>query len=542
MGSPKYAFTHRDGTRVVVDLAGQVLSAELDPRSDPWEIRRERAQDRPTDEPVTYDASSITLLTEEDRWPARLYPSVAAAGVNEHFTPLFALVAKAKRFDDRLMAALEALTHHGAGEHGGLYELFAQLRTQLAAGSRMRGLLDAAASLAHGTTTDADLNARKWLAKFHADKLASKPIGIYTDTEDMERVFRHDRILQTELREEDVAAIQAALHASPALLAEYEWHQRITTTVTGPLVKRLAVLPPSDSAENRLIKALFGFQPIPDGFELGPELVTRIRDGRLETTPKPNEGWYAHQFHAIAALLTPDTSGILIGPRYRKELEESFKALFALNRETHVKQLESPAAAGAPLFIVPRISVEPLPEYYARTAAAYGFLHAGLTELFGEHVLGGLAEELVENELLFRGAEATCRFELAQSDGDLPARAAFRAWQKRSANDPDLHYDLRVAVPVWFDVERKTTRISVTLGFETRTLKLDFEERPEVKVYGPATTPYFWSLKRTILSPLTIECDVQKPPTRKELREICDREKTPAAIKAALQAGNSTAS
>ena len=224
-----------------------------------------------------------------------------------------------------------------------------------------------------------------------------------------------------------------------------------------------------------------------------------------------------------------------------------FKALFALNRETHVKQLDVPLGTGAPpLLITPKLTVEPVPELYARTASAYRYLREQLTTLLGRHVLRSieLAEGLdiesglVEMELLFHGAETVCRFELGQQEpaDALTARTVFTSWQRRSGEGPDLDYDLRVAVPVWTDEVRDTVRICVTIGIETRTLELEFVERPTVTVFGGDAKAQFASSRRTILSPVTIECDVRKPPTREELRDICTREKTVERIRAALQA------
>ena len=67
-----------------------------------------------------------------------------------------------------------------------------------------------------------------------------------------------------------------------------------------------------------------------------------------------------------------------------------FKALLALTRETHIKQLESPvlgAARGAhrarePL-ISPGLTLEPLPTFYLGRARSYCFVNEVLEEAFG---------------------------------------------------------------------------------------------------------------------------------------------------------------
>jgi hypothetical protein len=229
--------------------------------------------------------------------------------------------------------------------------------------------------------------------------------------------------------------------------------------------------------------------------------------------------------------------------------------LFALTRETHVKQLECPAASGCPLIVAPRITVEPIPEYYGRVASAYGFLHEQLTDILGDAAMEcsladdgefGLGDAIAEMESLFRGAEVVCRDELGRPDPSTTARASratFRRWQQRGADDPDLSTDMRVAVPVYYDAERKTVRVCVTLGVETRNLRFDFVKRPTVQVRGASESgfsfsePYFTDSEELILSPITVECDVRVPPSREELRKLCDEHRDASAIKRALESG-----
>ncbi|AKV02648.1 hypothetical protein AKJ09_09311 [Labilithrix luteola] len=92
---------------------------------------------------------------------------------------------------------------------------------------------------------------------------------------------------------------------------------------------------------------------------------------------------------------------------------------------------------------------------------------------------------------------------------------------------------------MWFDQQRKTTHVCVTLGVTTKTLRLAFAERPDVRVFeseeGAAHVLYSDTTQR-ILSLLTIECNVRHIPTREQLRKICDAHREPEAIKRALEA------
>lgn len=524
---------------VRVDPRGQIVRAELDDAAG-W---RERP---PT---PAHDGKGIVLLDAGHRWQAPLHASVAASGALAGFVPAFALIAKAKRFDDRFIAAMDRLAHRGLGPHIGWTALLATLRPRLAGNAR--ALVDAARSFV-GDEVAADgaerLAMRKWVRDFERDPMRSRPIGFYAESDDLARLFKHDRLLQTELAPHDADAIAGALGAERdsygALLA-------LAETVTGPraigsvedrTADKRALLPASDSIEGRMIKELFSSRPVPDGFRVVEELVARIRDGRIDTTPRPGDGWYAYKQHAIAALLRPETPGLEIGPKYRRELEETFAALFALNRESHAKQLEIPAAAGKPpLTIAPEFSVEPLPELYARIAAAYRFVREALSALVGEDGLRSVEldgldafDALVDIEALFLGAEATARAELGQPTIDVTSRARFATFARDAIGDPDLAYDLRVAVPLYKDLGRERVRIVATVGLETRTLLFDWVIRPDVQVLGAHDEPRFTDSKVSILSPITIECDVRVPPTRDELREICEREGQPEAIREAL--------
>lgn len=558
-----YSF-HHEGQRIDVDISEQVIRAEVDDKSG----RLERPAEVATTTATTKTTSGISLLDLPETWPSPVHPSVADTTISEYFTPLMALALKAKAFDDRLVATVERLAHDGIGPKVGLYHWMAELRRGVELGSPARALLDAAAHLKGDELPDdrrAALLARRQLATFTGDEKASKPIGFYAKSDYLRRVFQHDRILQQPLSQDDGTPLRQVFLESPGLLAAYRSHLELMSRLTGPLAdpsvldpsaREVALLPASDSIEGRLIKSLFGNRSIPDGFQLGPELVARIRAGQLPTEPSDDDGWYAHQFHAIAALLQPERDGLEVGPRYHQALEETFQALFALTRETHVKQLEVPMGAGAPLRVRPRITVEPVPAYYGRVADGYRFLGQQLTTVLGDRAMASpidqsplmsLGDAIVEMELLFRGAEAACYDELGRptsAPNGPAARAVFRSWQPRSPGDPDLATDLRVAVPVYYDVERETVRICVTLGVETSTLRLEFVQRPTVEIHGETTSrfgpqdPLFVPTEGLILSPITIECDVRVPPTRDELRAICDQHKDPAAIKHALEANH----
>lgn len=571
----------RDGYRCVVDRSKQALRAEVQEQANwqerpPPEVFRDQYTEGPDFEGEDFededfedgalgDELCIDVLPDGFKYAAPLHSSVNAARITSRFTPLMAMAIKAKHFDDRLYIAMEELLHDGAGEFEGLYAAFARLRGLLDEASKAGGLMNAAHYVCGGEFPEsgpARLYARRYYDKFESDKKRSKPLGIYNERGPLQKIFRHDRLLQEKLEQPEAAHFRAALASDPALAATYGRYLEIVSKLTGAFAHPsvydenaddVRLLPPSDSLENRLIKKLFGTRRIPEEFELAEELITRIRDGRLDPGPNEDDGWYAHQFFAIAALLEASSERLEIGPRYQSELETKFKALFALNRETHVKQLECPAAgAGYSITIFPEVSLEPIPEYYARVGSAYRFLLGELRELLGEAVLrsqtvlGNLCIEdgLLEMAALFEGAATASREELGfpqqLSVEERAARARFRSWQAGSASDPALLEDVRVAVPVFFDEERERVRIVATLGLETKNLEIDFVTKPDVQILGDSSEkePYvtYNGIEHMILCPVSIECDVRVPPTRGELRAICDEHRTPEKIKEALEA------
>jgi hypothetical protein len=400
------------------------------------------------------------------------------------------------------------------------------------------------------------LAARMHLAKFRADRERSTPIGFYSRTMELRRLFQHDRLLQGQLDADTVEALRAAIIDDPTLREDYRRHLALIAAITNRLASPSVIdegryprlVPASGSREKEIVEELFESSPPPPGFELVREIIARIRDGRLDTTPRPAEGFYQHQQHANAALLQPESARLSVGSRYAAMLEDTFRALFAMTRESHVKQLEVAIAGAAPKITVsPRFSLEPIPEHYSRTASAYAWLRGALSRVLGPEALTMLwgrgetrtIEDAIRSmEQLFRGAEAASREELGETEVDAEARASFRAWQSRSTSEPALHEDTRIAVPLYEDDETKLHRIAVVLGMQRRTLRVSFATPPEVTVCGDdsrrAEVSFAWT-QRTVLEPVTIEVDVKEVPTREQLRAICDRSGSIDAIRAALR-------
>ncbi|MGO8790608.1 MAG: hypothetical protein ACLQVL_24935 [Terriglobia bacterium] len=337
------------------------------------------------------------------------------------------------------------------------------------------------------------------------------------------------------------------------------------------------MFPPSQAHETNLAKSLYGSQPIPEGFNLADEMVKRLRAGQLDLKPKPNSGWYDYQTFALEPLAVPErmpeAQRLQFDESYRRELVGLFKALLALTRETHVKQLEMPTLGSAApsrivrLQITPDLTVEPLATYYLRRARSYRFVRGVLQQAFGPEALPklrrltaagpvnlSLAEELTLMEALFHGAYLRSCEEIGmrpEPDSEFGSgrdatihRAVMGAWLESLPKDPDLGKDIRMMVPLFYDVQRQQTKVWAVLGVATKPLTVSYAHPPTVKEFkGPAGAsvkpgevevdfePQYTKLAYIV----SAEVYIGRLLNRTEFRQLCDQKKTFAAIVAGLQ-------
>ena len=235
-----------------------------------------------------------------------------------------------------------------------------------------------------------------------------------------------------------------------------------------PFLQYWAILPPSTSPESELFYRLELAGQLQPGQDRMQVLIDSIRAGKLSLAPTADSGLYAYQQHALEALLTvaslPEGDKLTYGPLYQKRLEEAFKTGLTKARETHAKQLDNPPLSrGVSRPNWPAWVVEPLPTYYERLAASYGFLktavfpqfHSDFTSQAKVLTDGGaegtlsLAAQLDQAEKLTRGLAALAKAEVGLApvaDAALVADAV--AWLQTLDADPRLGADTRVAVPV----------------------------------------------------------------------------------------------
>ncbi|MEK7468520.1 MAG: hypothetical protein AAB074_14005 [Planctomycetota bacterium] len=504
------------------------------------------------------------------------------------FASASVLAAKAKAFDDGLIAAVDVAAQNGAGTFAGKAGFLAKLAacTGLAA-----PLVHGARALGAGSAPPAG-EAAKLVEEFLADEGASKPLGFYTWSPALENIFRQDRFLQQALEEPVFAAVVRALDAEAQLRVHYEaWmslNERLTNPLTRPnlrpalaaldggtapaFVRGIAISPPSESPEGALVKRLFGNTPIPEGFNLADRLIEEIRKGRVDLTPSSISGWYDRIAWSLETLAAPDRGAeakkLDLSKSYRETLEALFKGILALARESHVKQLEQPCAGCGPPRpkIRPELSVEPLPTHYLRRALGYRFVREVLEGAFGAGALkalrrltaGGpvatpLGDELAQMESLFFGAHAASCAEIGLApDPQAPPASgeAFRCWVERLTEDEDLKQDNRMMVPVFYDVARRQTKVWAFLGWTSRPLTAQFRTPPDVEVVAAvekkgwfgfggkkAEAPEieFEDAKYALIYPVTAEVYVTKRLNRDEFRAHCDRHRSQKEILASLR-------
>ena len=431
---------------------------------------------------VVVDLSNQVLeldLEEGDSWsPAvddPLYPTLAALQAAEsNSLPIVSaamLMQKAKRFDDGLYAAVELAAQHGAGAFQGKVEMLRELLDALARGEVVEN--DQSAAILFGAARLGGLEPQvplhlvlpvdEKVARFQANQERSKPISFYTWSDELRRIFRQDRMLQTHLDDvDDLMSLVETLRGLDRARELYSRYLGFVSRLTNPFVltkpnllpllerldrtellhgdKEYRFFSPSRAHETELVKQLFANEPVPDDFELVSELIERVRDGRVSLEPRSDSGWYDIQSWALEPLLLPDrtreSERLRMGSKYRDCLEDLFKGTLALARETHIKQLEVPREIGAlptpTRYVSPSLTIEPLCTHYLRRSLGYLFVRTLLVDFFGTEALGDMRRQSgqgfnndvnLDSELrlmagLFRGAfEVSCD-ELGLSRGE----------------------------------------------------------------------------------------------------------------------------
>ncbi len=459
------------------------------------------------------------------------------------------------------------------------------------------------------TAAQDEIARDQWITEFRNNPALAKPISFYTWNDSLKRCWAFMRFFQQSLdpkvarQRSVIAELAAALAGDSTLRADYQSAAGFFGKLTNPLNRLsiadvigvdlsskqavldlqkskgidrpgIAFFPPSTSRETELFNKLFPLG-LPEGANLMKELVQAIRSGKIDLTPREESGWYDHQVYALQTMLMPEMgeehNKLLLTKPYKKRMLEAFAALITKRRETHARQLDwATAEAAAPRReleeVRPRLRVEPCPSYYVRTARSYAFLINFLTATLGEQTLQAihglrqagaqqddLATELVAQRDRFYGLYLIS----CEDIGHKPAldagevndpEACYQAageWLAHIADEADLAEDTRVAVPIYVDPFKGTTRLWVTLGVRLTKLEARFVRAPRVKpaegegdwkeVEGRKLHAAFHVIPVDEFA--EVEVPTLAPPNREELRRLCDEHKTKDKIVEALSAG-----
>jgi hypothetical protein len=515
-----------------------------------------------------------------------------------------------KPFNDGLYAAVEL--QEEADKHGVLVTLLARLGDLLSAadvGTRPAledaAVMVAAALILGGDTPSLDAalqsRAQARVATFNAEPIYARPIGFYTWTPALQRIFTRDRFLQNNDDSESFGAFAAlawVLGQDATLLATYQQvaalyagltnpYLRYTIDALIPYVSGLAALSDTKAIETEFrathplltpcVGALVAFLPasrskeveyfdsrfcstgVPAGTNLLDLLVQAIKNGAVDLAPSADAGWYDYQLYALETLLVPErgpeSQHLLLTAGYKKKLIETFKSILIQDRETHVKQLGMGNSAGVSaeamaVDLYPLFPAEPFPTFYLRTARGYRFLRtflaasmgggfltstARLTEA-GDRVAATLADEIDQRVSLLYGLyflsadavgmardEGLLAEELAAIDATAATSAA-RAWLASWTSDADVARDPRVILPIFIDPD--FIRYWAVIGVKVVKARAEFVPGHEPVVtatgcWSGKLVPHNYALLSEVSAEIRLPAS-QPPPTRDELRAICD--------------------
>ena len=573
---------HEHGLEIKIDRSTQVLGLDI------------------VDDRELMDSGESEESLSNQKVEADLFPTIKSAHKGDaEFASASIFIAKAKQFDDGLMAVVEYLCQKGSesfvskrkllqGLAESLKELSKEQEIDKQALNHCRGFIAAAADLGGlqvNEIKEVQKQAEAIKSDFLSNQTKSKPISFYTWTKDLSKIFQQDRLLQEEIdADEEIRLLTKGLLKDNQTLAAYKTYLSLVEKLTNPFPqeysdlsksqeidkeKKYSFFPPSRAHETELLKRSYGNRSIPDGFSLIDAFIQKIQEGEIDLAPKGDSGWYDYQVYALEPFVNygsmPEAKRLGFGKRYKQELLDLFKASISLTRETHIKQLEVPEKEEydppPSIKIYPELSLEPIASYYLRRAKSYGFVRNllessfGITALKDVHrltasgeVTRSLYQELLNIESLFYGAYEAVYQEIGmdiqpQEIGKRERQADekyVREWIHKLTNDPDVGTDNRMMVPVFYDQFRQKTKVWVILGYAVKPLSIWFEQKPIVTVTdgeGKKVETYleFQRILKPLIYPVNAEIYVNKILNRSEFRSLCDTYKTYSAILKVLQ-------
>ncbi|MDF1660458.1 MAG: hypothetical protein P1V97_01715 [Planctomycetota bacterium] len=510
----------------------------------------------------------------------KLYPSyteAAKAFLSQNLLPSINLLdGKSKQFDDGLYGAVDSAVAFSAKSPIQVASLLSKLRAKCTPKSKLHdwltGALDVGKLLSEDESRAKSAGAQQYVDAF-LQNAASKPVGFYNWSPELQRTFQMLRYLMTPLDKggERVLSLKTQLTGDKALYAQYKKVMAFYSRLSNPfknvsleahfssaakdrVYSSVYFLPGSTSREVELIEKLYGNTGLSPSVNLMNAFVKAIREGTVDLQPSANSGWYDYQVHALETFLLPEKGAennkLLLTKRYKLRMLEAFKALITKRRETHIRQMSDAKTTSArirPEGLSPRLRVEPNPTYFLRTARSYSFLEGMLTSSLGKEFLsnhkglkkGGtrplsLAKELKWMKQFFYGLHLISCEDIGLKNSllknELKDKQACedtaKEWLGQWTKDVDLSMDTRVVVPVARDTETRRMRLWSTIGVRGVKLTAWYVTAPK---WRPVDEKGKWidleryqmqSAQYVILTDDFAEYEIGgfSPPTREEFR------------------------
>ncbi len=415
---------------------------------------------------------------------------------------------------------------------------------------------------------------------FLANRLASKPIGYYTDTPELERVFQqsrfcqwnfrsvyqHDWDMQTRIAARISERLGMVFSTHPELSREYEGFLGLQSRLCNPpdadffpmgknvpidrgIEAHSTLFPPAGSPENTLFRRLYALQTLPDENVMN-RLIRGIQSGEVDLRPDEDSGWYDYQLYALETLLLPDRGQegekLLLSRAYKERLLEAFRTMVTKWRELHVGSLHIADKFAAPLDVTlsPDLAVEPAATYYLRSARAFRFIENTLRDLLGDSALQAivlndgtpLADALIDISGLLYGLYLQVCDDIGMAPEFQPdelteealavARTNAIAWLKTCVADGDLAQDGRYIVPILTDGGHANVRYWMCTGIRFEKLTATYARPPKVRMGNDANgVGYIDVVPRDSWIPVQEFMEVDGPNipyTREAFRALCD--------------------
>jgi hypothetical protein len=418
-------------------------------------------------------------------------------------------------------------------------------------------------------------------AAFVATPAEAKPQGFYGWSSDLIAIWQQDRLLQRLPARRGVScALAEAIAADEGRKEQYLGLLASYSRLTNPLRSSLAELLPtagqpaclqsnvplaflgrSATPEVALFERLYP-EGVPAEADLMADLIKAIREGSVDLSPRADDGFYQHQLFALETLLVTDKSEerrkIAFMARYKKRLREAFSTMLVQHRETHVKQADVATVESAYVEerTTPYLRVEPMATVYVRHARSYVFLEHALDEVlgptwldqafavdaFGSTTSVTLRTRIHEARDRYFGLYvAACQdiglpFALTQPGDPAPETWATLGdetaqWLRQLADDPVARSDVRVIVPIASLPENRAKYWAV-VGVRATVAGYSYLKGADTSPPLAADMARAWLPTEQFLEVVSSAT----PLTRDELRALCDEQKTPDAIKKALEA------